>query len=492
VTRERGRAHGPLGEPQAEEGRPSRERLPAWQGTASLAHEPGAKKGPKASGVLQGLGGGQGTPNAPETGYGQSERSIVPQAGSGALLAGQVGHRCPRAPREGRRRRASRFLGGPRGETPGSPTVSMPLQSIAHQAKRYPAMVCNTVLHWMDRACLLAASRQTRQSRAPGVDQRTAQQYAEPLDDNLRDLPARRRDHRYVAPPVARVWIAKDAGTQRPIGQPCFEDKMVQRAVGRMLEASFEPELQAVSPGCSKGHRQPQALHERREQCRTWPMAWSVEADGSGFCDHLAWGPLRECIQPRVRDGGLWRLLGKGLHAGGLESGALRSPDKGTPPGGVLAPMGSNVCLHRVLDGGCVKDVQPRRQGRCFLPRCADDCLSGCALAAAARRGRAVLPQRVARLRLTMPPETTAFMACKRPPSREPWARGTGGFDLLGLPHYGATTRRGDWVLTRQTVGKRLRRLRRALWTWGRENRQAPWHAQSQTLGLTRRGSDPY
>jgi hypothetical protein len=88
------------------------------------------------------------------------------------------------------------FLGGPLGETPGSPTVSMQLQSMAEPAKNYPAMVFNTVVHLIDREFWLEASHQTQKSSAPGMDQVTAQQYAEHLDEHLRDLHERLRDNR--------------------------------------------------------------------------------------------------------------------------------------------------------------------------------------------------------------------------------------------------------------------------------------------------------
>ena len=132
------------------------------------------------------------------------------------------------------------FLEGPMEETPGSPTVSMTLQRIAEQAKRYPAMVCNNVFHLIDWDFLLEAYHQTQKSSAPGMDHVTAKQYAENLAENLQDLYERLRDNRYVAPPVERVWIEKDDGKKRPIGKPCFEDKIVQRAVVRSrLEISF-------------------------------------------------------------------------------------------------------------------------------------------------------------------------------------------------------------------------------------------------------------
>ena len=77
-------------------------------------------------------------------------------------------------------------------------------------------MVFNNVFHLIDREFLLEAYRLTRKSSAPGVDQMTAKQYAENLDDNLRALHERLRDNRYVAPPVERVWIDKEDGKKRP------------------------------------------------------------------------------------------------------------------------------------------------------------------------------------------------------------------------------------------------------------------------------------
>jgi RNA-directed DNA polymerase len=221
------------------------------------------------------------------------------------------------------------------GETPGSPTVSMKLQRIAEQAQRYPAMVFNNVFHLIDRDFLWEAYRQTHKSSAPGMDQVTAQQYAENLDENLRDLHERLRGNRYVAPPVERVWIEKEGGKKRPIGKPCFEDKIVQRAVVMILEAIFEHDFHAFSHGFRKGHSPHQALHELREQCRQLHINGIVDADVSGFFDTIDHGLLREGLKRRVKDGGILRLIGKWLKAGVWEAGTLTYPDQGTPQGGV-------------------------------------------------------------------------------------------------------------------------------------------------------------
>ena len=102
------------------------------------------------------------------------------------------------------------------------------------------------------------------------------------------------------------------------------------------------------------------------------------------------------------------------------------------------------------------------------------------------------MPKRFARFRLTIHPEKTALIAFKRPPSRDQSAGGTGTFDFLGFTHYWGKTRQGYWVIKRKTVGKRVRRFMKAVWTWCRDNRHEPLHEQHRTLGAKLRGYYQY
>ena len=374
------------------------------------------------------------------------------------------------------------------GDTPGSPTVSMKLQKIAEQAQRYPEMVFNNVFHLIDQDFLREAYRRTRKDSAPGVDQVTAKQYAEHLEENLRDVHERLRDNRYVAPPVERVWIEKENGKKRPISKPCFEDKVVQRAVVMILEAIFDPDFHAFSHGFRKGHSPHQALDELREQCSKLHIQWIVDADVSGFFDTIDRSCLREMLKRRVNDGGILRLIGKWLNAGVLEAGEVTYPDQGTPQGGVASPLLANVFLHHVLDEWFVKEVQPRMKGRCFLSRFADDFIIGFESKADAQRVMGVLPKRFGRFHLTIHPEKTALIAFNKPLRREHSARGKGTFDFLGFTHYWAKTSRGYWVIKRKTVGKRLRRFMQGIWTWCRTNRHEPLTEQYRTLCAKLRG----
>ena len=103
-----------------------------------------------------------------------------------------------------------------------------------------------------------------------------------------------------------------------------------------------------------------------------------------------------------------------------------------------------------------------------------------------------VLPKRLHRFGLTIPPEKTVLLAFQRPSSRAPSATGKGTFDFLGLTHSWAKTRRGYWVSKRKTVGKRLRRVMKGLWTGCRENRHAPLHEQYRAVCAKLRGHYQY
>jgi RNA-directed DNA polymerase len=373
-----------------------------------------------------------------------------------------------------------------------SPTVTPKLQRIAAQAARDPERVFTTLAHLIDVDFLREAYRHTSKASAPGIDGVTAQQYAEHLDENLRDLHERLRSGRYQARPVERVWIEKEDGKQRPIGKPTFEDKIVQRAVAMLLEAIYEQDFSDSSYGFRQGRSPHDALHELRERCMRDNIGWIVDADVSGYFDSIDRIRLREVLRQRVNDGSILRLIGKWLRAGVLEEGVVSHPETGVVQGGVISPVLANIFLHHVLDEWFEQEVQPRLQGRSFLIRFADDFVIGCELKADAHRIMAVLPKRFARYGLTIHPTKTALIAFGKPETPQGSTEGNGTFDFLGLTHYWTRSRRGYWVIKRRTAKKRLRRTKKALWQWCRPNRHTPLQYQYQQLCQKLRGHFQY
>lgn len=132
--------------------------------------------------------------------------------------------------------------------------------------------------------------------------------------------------------------------------------------------------------------------------------------------------------------------------------------------GSVCSPLLTNIFLHEVLDAWYERDVKPRMKGRTFLLRFADDFVIGCEREEDARRIMAVLPKRVAHFGLTIHPTKTVLVSFRKRASRQETDTGNGTFELLGLTHDWARSRRGYWVIKGETAGKRLRRAQKSLW----------------------------
>ena len=161
-------------------------------------------------------------------------------------------------------------------------------------------------------------------------------------------------------------------------------------------------------------------------QCMTGGIQWILDMDISKFFDTLESSHLRSFLQHRVRDGVITRLIGKWLNAGVLEQGVLHYPEAGTPQGGSISPLLSNVYLHYVLDQWFAQEVKPRLRGRAFMIRFADDAVMGFEFQEDAEKVFRVLPKRFGKYGLTIHPDKTRLVAFGRP-------RGTQGTEAGNL-----------------------------------------------------------
>jgi group II intron reverse transcriptase/maturase len=371
-------------------------------------------------------------------------------------------------------------------------TVSTKLQRIAKLARTAPTMVLTTLAHHVDVEFLHEAYRRVRKDGAPGVDGQTAASYEQNLEANLQALLGRFKAGTYRAPPVRRVHIPKGDGSKtRPIGVPTFEDKILQRAVGMVLEAVYEEEFLSCSYGFRPGRSPHQAVAVMRQELMALKGGWVVEADIRGFFDNLDHGRLRGFLDQRVRDGVLRRSVDKWLKAGVLEDGVVKASTAGTPQGGVISPLLANVYLHEVLDKWFEFEIKPRLEGRASLVRYADDFVIVFSSERDAQRVWAVLPKRFERFGLDLHPEKSGILPFGWPP-REQRGKGPGSFDFLGFTHYWARSRRGNWVVKRKTIRSRLARALRVVNTWCRQNRHRPVPEQAKILGRKIRGHCAY
>ena len=355
-------------------------------------------------------------------------------------------------------------------------------ERIAELARIHPEVSFTSLAHHIDLEWLYEAYRRTRKDGAVGVDEQTAEQYEQELGSNLRSLLERAKSGSYKAPPVRRVHIPKgNSKTEtRPIGIPCFEDKVLQRAVVMVLEPLYEQDFL----DCSYGFRPRRSAHDALEALWRGVMGsgggWVIDLDIRKFFDTMSPTHLREILKRRVRDGVLLRLIGKWLKAGVWEKGSVSYPELGSPQGGVISPILSNVYLHEVLDTWFAEQVRPRLRGRASLVRFADDAVVILSDERDAQRVMEVLPKRFGKYGLRVHPEKTRMVRFTRPSSDDDGRREI--FTFLGFTHYWGRSRKGNWVVKRRTEKGRFGRALKAVRDWCRRNRHRHLREQQKVL----------
>lgn len=377
-------------------------------------------------------------------------------------------------------------------------SVSTKLRKVAELARQNPKMVLNTLSHYIDKEWLLEAYRRTRKDAAVGVDGQTAKEYAEELDANLQSLLNRFKSGSYYAPPVRRVHIPKGSGGKtRPIGIPTFEDKILQRSVSMLLEAIYEQDFLQCSYGFRPGRSAHQALSALWQQVMKMGGCWLLEVDISSYYDTIRGEHLRDFLDQRVRDGVLRRMIDKWLKAGVMEEGRLHRPESGTPQGGVVSPILSNIYLHYVLDEWFERQVKQRLSGQAFLIRYADDFVIGFTNESDAHRVMEVLPKRFGKYGLTLHPDKTRLIDFRKPgtgyrPQGSNGGTGNGSFDLLGFTHFWRKSRKGSWIVGRKTAPSRLTRALKQVAQLCRKHMHEKVVDQHQRLTSVLRGHYAY
>src|SRR5499426_1283190 len=161
----------------------------------------------------------------------------------------------------------------------------------------------------------------------------SAEQFGSELETQVEAICARLKAGAYQAPPVRRVDIPKGPGKvgTRPLGIPTVADRLLQRAVARILEAVFEADFLDCSHGFRPGRNPHHALQELRVQIVTKKVGQVFEADIRSYFTRINHQWLRKMVAHRIADPAILRLIGKWLKAGAMVDGALISTEEGTP-----------------------------------------------------------------------------------------------------------------------------------------------------------------
>lgn len=205
-----------------------------------------------------------------------------------------------------------------------------------------------------------------RNKGAPGVDGRSVDETAELLRKHWNEIKERLLSETYRPEPVLRVEIPKAGGGIRRLGVPTVLDRLIQQAVSQILNPLFDPGFSESSYGFRPGRSAHNAVLKAREYQRAGKR-WVVDLDLKSFFDEVDHDILMGRVRRKVKDRRVNRLINLYLKAGVLTDAGVGETVKGTPQGGPLSPLLSNILLDDL-------DKELERRGHRFC-RYADDCV---------------------------------------------------------------------------------------------------------------------
>jgi len=298
-----------------------------------------------------------------------------------------------------------------------------------------------------------------KRNASAGIDEVTWQTYGEELESNLKNLSERLVLGTYRARPVKRVYIPKADGRQRPIGIPVLEDKIVQRAAVKVLNAVYETDFLGFSYGFRPGRSAHMALDALAVGIQTKKVSWVLDADIRGFFDTLNHEWLIKFIEHQIADPRVVRHIQKWLNAGVMEEGRRIKQEEGTPQGGSISPLLANIYLHYVFDLWADQWRKTQARGEMIIVRYADDFVVGFQYESDAGQFLEQLRERFGRFNLELHAQKTRVIEFGRFAAERRSCRGQGKpetFNFLGFTHVCDRTRKGKFTVLRRTMAKRM------------------------------------
>jgi len=369
------------------------------------------------------------------------------------------------------------------------------LERIATKARQDARCCFTSLMHHLTPELLTDSLRKIAVSSSAGVDREdviTARQTSGYWSDELI-----RQVHQkgYRPPPVRRVYIPKPGKQEaRPIGIPTVRDRALQRSVSKILSSIYETDFLACShggrPKCSAHH----AVSTVKYTISSKKISWVYEADLRNFFGSLDHGWLMRFVEHRVKDPRILTLIRRWLKAGVMEGEQYHKSERGTPQGGSISVLLSNVYLHYVLDLWFEKKVKPHLKGEAYLCRYLDDFVVTFQLKQDALAFQNMLSERLEKFSLALEPNKTRLIPFGRFAERDHKAKGIKAptFEFLGFTFYGFHFKAGNYSVCLKTAKSRLNRSMNALKTKLCGMRHLPLREQIKQINAHLRGHYQY
>jgi group II intron reverse transcriptase/maturase len=366
------------------------------------------------------------------------------------------------------------------------------LERIAAKARCEPKLCFTSLAHHISKDRIWESLCRIPNRSAPGCDGQTVSAAKEEFEIWVEPMLQSVHRQGYHPPPIRRVYIPKPGKQEkRPLGVPTVSDRALQRSTAQVLSAIYEQNFLSCSFGGRPQKGAHHALATLNEVIAGKKVSWVLEADIKNFFGSLDHGWLLRFVEHRVGDPRIISLIRRWLKAGILEDGELRPNEEGTPQGGSISVLLSNLYLHYVLDVWFEHAVKPRLGGEAYLVRYIDDFVLCFQYREDAVRVQEVLRKRLKKFKLTLEPTKTKLVEFGRFAQRDAKRRGRRRPEtlyFLGFTLYCTTNRRGNFKVGMRTEKTRLCRSMASLRELMRRMRHLPLREQMFNLNRVLRG----
>ena len=254
------------------------------------------------------------------------------------------------------------------------PVMTTGLERIADKARCEPKLRFTSLAHHLTKERVWENLCQIPTKSAAGVDGQTVTEAKDSFEEWIAGMLQSVHRQGYRAPDIRRVYIPKPGKQEmRPLGVPTIADRALQRSASQVLSAIYEQDFLPCSFGGRPGRGAHQALATLHEKIAGGKIEWVLEADLKNFFGSLSHEWMLRFVEHRVGDQRLISLIRRWLKAGVLENGEVHPSEEGTPQGGSVSVLLSNIYLHYALDLWFERVVKPRLRGEACMVRYIDD-----------------------------------------------------------------------------------------------------------------------
>lgn len=346
------------------------------------------------------------------------------------------------------------------------------LERIGKRAQLKKDTVFNNIGHTVDLDMLRVSYRQLGGKKATGIDGVTKAAYGANLENNLQDLLGRLRRNAYKPQASKLVEIPKEDGSTRPLAISCFEDKIVQQSVSKILTTIFEPDFLP----CSYGYREKRNGHEALRALMKYSNqnadGITIEIDLRKYFNSIPHVNLQSILREKISDKWFLKLVEKLMKAPVLTNGKAELNKQGCPQGSIVSPILSNIYLHHVIDNWFSEISKSHLKGRADMVRFADDMVFVFQRKEDAEKFYQVLPKRLEKFGLELHSDKSSMIRSGEQAAKEAEERGERlpAYKFLGFTCYWGKSRNGRWRLKYKSRSDRFAGKLKGLRKYLKEN----------------------